>query len=172
MKITYSLKPNTKVKIANYGSSPAQFNMDGAEIQLRTTPDNLLEKVEISIKGLLIKWEGDDLIDPCYPETRVIAYKIFSYISNRVLAQTSQNAFEIPIASHLFGEVTPETSDEEEIYKNNRKKILSSVTGSYSIIGIANPSDYSEKFTYSQAFSNFADGLKTNNLKWGYALDS
>ncbi len=164
MKLEYSLALKNKIVVEGYESDLVQLNIEDAEIYLEIDTDNLLKNVKVLFKGLPIKWERNDLISPYYPEKRISAYKIYSYLANRILIQTSQDSFDLEKVLHMHGNVSPETEEEIECFQKYRKRVFTDLQCSYSILGSVRFTDYEEKHHYSEAFSNFADGLKTNSL--------
>ena len=168
MRVEYNLELNTEINVEDHKGVSVQLNLEGAEVYLTIDDDTFLKNIKIVFSGLPIQWERDDLIHPYYPQTKISAYKIFSYVSNRILIQTALDAFDIQSVLNMDVEATPETEKEIESYKKSRKRCFSSLTACYTIIGSANLTDYDDKYQYSEAFSNYADGLKTNNLVTKY----
>jgi len=163
MKVIYQLEAKEEIAVESISITDIKLDTESADVVFQLDSRNIRD-VKVIFGGLPINFIDKDTIDPYYPEKRIVAYKIFAYIANRILIQTSKDCFD-PLEILNGREVVfPETEQEKLIWNTKRKHIITLMDTSLSISGYANLLDYKNKYIYADAYSNFADGIRAKNL--------
>jgi len=163
MRVVYQLEVKNEIAIEDTPLTDIKFDIEDAEIGFKIN-SRRLKAVKVVFRELPINFTEEGIIDPYYPEKRILAYKIFSYIANRILIQTGIECFDPQEILNADGKVFPETIEEERIWNTKRKRFVKSLNMSWSILGFVKFSDYKDKYIYADAYSNFADGIRAKNL--------
>ena len=163
MKIIYHLEAKEEILLENDSLADFSVDIEDAEIVFQLDCGKI-RSIKVIFNGLPLKYVNGDIIDPYYPEKRMIAYKIVSYIANRLLIQSGVDCFDPQEILNDNEQVLPETNEERLNWESKRKRISKSLKISYSIRGFANLSDYAAKYNYADVYSNFADGIRAKNL--------
>ncbi len=165
MKVTYELNLKENITIDNYNKEKYLWPIEGSEvIFLIDEQSKKIIDLKIVFSGLPIKYTENNLIDPYYPETKFVAYKIATYISNYLLFNSSTEVFDSKDLLIKDIEAEPETKEELSIWGSSRKQIYSDLKVTYSILGSVNINEVAQKYTDATAYSHYADGLRNNNI--------
>jgi len=168
MRVEYTLTPKQKATVRDTIISPYVFKIDQAEVTMEINK-NKIDKLKISFHKI-----GYDL-SPLGKQTKIIlhkkelrynAYKICSYISNRIYTESGTDAFD---CNELIDNDTPEIYPENQSEQNDTSRFDIFRTQIFRFVSpIVNFVDfdgcYSEGYRYEKAYTAYAEGLRANSV--------
>ena len=102
MEIQYHLIPKNVVFFEKENSKQTQkITIDDSTVLFQIGQASNLEKISVIFNNVPMQFERPDLINPYYPTHKEKAYKIFSYVLNRIFLQTAQNPFDLKKISDI-----------------------------------------------------------------------
>ena len=87
MKIIYHLEAKEEIPLEKDSLVNNRVDIEDAKIVFQIVCGRI-RSIKVIFNGLPLKYVNGDIIDPYYPEKQMIAYKIVSYIANRLLIQS------------------------------------------------------------------------------------
>jgi hypothetical protein len=169
MKVVYTLPVRPEVEVPVPSATPA-LTLGNTSIEWKCNSNQHLEAVVLEFSGIDINYTPEGSIDPAPPQVQEDAYRVASYIANRIYAQTS---FEVIAPESVLMEaprVLPETSAEEAKFKKTPRRMWTSINLGSSIRGTFDPVRYITDFDHSAAHGYYADALRAATLFQKYEL--
>lgn len=170
MRAEYCVEPTVEVYIDPACEIPGKMRLDDADVDIEVSEDNFLKKVKVTYTGLPIKTmeRGDakgkrTLIIPSYPDINDRVFKVILFIFNKIQFETGHSAIDVAKMKNLEPAISPETSEEEEKWKNCRKIVESVFRVEVGSVGTVNFDNLTKQFNHVKAYANFADAKNTDD---------
>jgi len=167
MKLEYLLKAKKEIIINEDSTS---FEIEGSEVFLEVNEEHILSSVKIVFSELEIKFtistgtEERKIDLYAYEEKRFLAYKILSYVSNRILYETHNDVFDVNEILKADPNIYPETAQESEIFKKYKTIHQSIFTFVQSIQQRISIENYQNAYELEKAYTAYADGIRANSV--------
>ena len=165
MKLEYQLKAKKEIIVDEDTSS---FEIEGSEVFLEVNEEQILSSVKIVFLELEIKFTKlieEKRIDLyAYEEKRFLAYKILSYISNRILYETNNDVFDVNEILKADPNIYPETAKESEIFRKHKTIHQSIFTFLQSIQQRVSIENYQNEYGLEKVYTAYADGIRANSV--------
>jgi len=167
MRVEYTLIPKQKATVKDTIVSPYVFQIDDAEVAIEIN-EHKINKLKIAFCDIgydlsLLSKEAKIILHE--KELRYNAYKICSYISNRIYTESGTDAFNCnELIDNDAPKIYPENKKEEEdtaLYNTIQSHIFHFV---YSIEQFTDLDRYTEGYQYEKAYTAYADGLRANSI--------
>jgi hypothetical protein len=110
-----------------------------------------------------VRCNENGAIQPTYPELEEEAYRIASFVADRLFVQTTFDAIDPDEVLLGAPAIAPENTDEENEFKKRYKSVWKRLPISWAIRGLFEPATYSNEFNHSAAHGYFADALRSGN---------
>lgn len=162
MKVTYTIRvrPNVALPIP---PGTVGVTVGVATIAWQVTEGGHLEALVLTFAGAEVRYNENGAILPTYPELEEEAYRVSSFVADRLFVQTGFDA--IDAGEVLLGApaIAPENVDEETEFKVKYKSVWKLHKISWSVQGLFEPAAYSNEFNHSAAHGYFADALRSGS---------
>ena len=168
MRVEYTLIPKQEATVKDTIVSPYVFQIDDAEVTIEIN-EHKINKLKIAFCGI-----GYDLsllgkqtkIVLHEKELRYSAYKLCSYISNRIFTESGTDAFDCnEFIDNDAPEIYPENEKEQEdiscadIFRSHIFRFVQSIENFVDL-----EEWHSEGYKYEKAYTAYADGLRANSV--------
>ncbi len=170
MRAEYCIEPIVEVHIDPACEIPNKMPLNGADVYIEVGEDNFLKNVKVTYTGLPIKTmerggaEGKrTLIIPSYPDINDRAFKVILFVFNKIQFETGYSALDIAKMKNIEPTISPETSEEEEKWKNCRKIVEAVFRMEVGSVGTVNFDNLTKQFNHVKAYANFADAKNTDD---------
>ena len=165
MNIVYTYQ----VKIHCSCHKQPDIRLDGANISFNLK-DGKLESLFISFSDVSIKGFEDDFKGKELEYTKK-AFKIATYVSNRVFIQCGVDVCEEPMSIFdVSPTYEPETEEEGAKWSNLKKMAFSSILSTICVVGEIDTKQYDKGYNYSLLYSYYADAMRVQNPFLKYRL--
>ncbi len=168
MRIEYTLIPKQAATVKDTIISPYIFQIDDAEVTIEIN-EHKINKLKIAFCGIgydLSSLGKQTKIILHEKELRYSAYKICSYISNRIYTESGTDAFDCnEFIDNDAPEIYPENLKEQEdtacsdIFRSHIFRFVQSIENFVDLEGW-----HSEGYKYEKAYTAYADGLRANSI--------
>jgi hypothetical protein len=169
MKVVYTLPVRPGVEIPVPSTTPA-LTLGNTTIEWKCDSSQNLEAAVLEFSGIDISYTPEGSIEPAPPHVQEHAYRVASYLANRLYAQTS---FDVVAPESVLLEaprVLPETSAEEAEFSSTPRRMWTSIKLGSSIRGTFDPAQYMAGFYHSAAHGYYSDALRAATLFQKYEL--
>lgn len=164
MRAEYCVEPTVEVYVDPASEIPDKMRLDDADVDIEVGEDSFLKKVKVAYTGLPLKTmerggaEGKrTLIIPSYPDINNRAFNVIFFIFNKIQAEAGYSALDVAKLKNLEPAISPETSEEEEKWKNCRKIVEAVFRMEVGSAGAVNFDNLTKQFNHVKAYANFAD---------------
>lgn len=162
MKAAYTMPIRSERAISVRPGTPS-FIIGKATVSWKTEKENCLEAVVLEFTGIEITYTQEGYIVTAPAELEEQAYRVASYLANRLYVQTSMDAIDPESILRKTPMVSPENPDEEQIFKTTPKRMRTSVKTGWKILGSFEPELYPSGFDHSAAYGYFADAMRVSS---------
>ena len=163
MKVVYTL-PVRSGCTAPLASGVQPLTVGNVSVQWKRDDEGTLEAIVIEFNSVDLIYTPEGRIDPAPAHLQEQAYRIATYIANRIYMQTSIDAIDPQHTLLHAPEVFPEDPDEEAEFKRTPRRMWTSINFGYSIRGTFDPTPYNLGFDHSAAHGYYADALRAASL--------
>ncbi len=167
MRVEYTIIPKEKATIMGTVDSPYIFTIGDAKVTIEIVEDNI-EKLKISFGGIgytIHEFLDEKKIYLEKEELHYSAYKVCSYISNRIYTDSNIDAFD---CTELIDKNSPEIYAENNEEKKDidccdifRVEFFEIISKNVSTVDI---NSFDNGYKYEKAYTAYADGLRANSI--------
>jgi hypothetical protein len=169
MKVVYTLPVRPGVEITVASATP-ELTLGNMIIEWKCDNSQKLKAAVLEFSGVDLSYTPEGSIDPAPPQVQEHAYRVASYIANRIYTQTSLEVIAPESVLMVAPRVFPETSTEEAAFSKTHRRMWTSINLGSSIRGMFDPAGYIPGFDHSAAHGYYADALRAATLFQKYEL--
>lgn len=169
MEVIYRLpaKPDVDLPV-RFGTAP--IKIDDAEVRWEISSGGKLNTVVLRFPGQTLRFDNRGVILSTFPELESRAYRLSTYVANRLYQQTSFDAIDPETVLSVTPELYAESLHEEGVLANHLRTVHSSRSVKWAIRRTFEPSDYPALFRHSAALALYTDGLRVKSPFQKYEL--
>ena len=141
LKVGFSLPVRQEVRVA-VPDETRYVTIGDADVEWITDSENILESIMVNFSRVEINFTDEGTIIPATEELQEQAYRLATYLANRLYVQTSFDAIDPEHVLLAAPMVSPETPYEEDLFKTTARRMWSSTKVGYAIRGHFKPEEY------------------------------
>lgn len=171
MQVRFQFSPIDNKKIVIQDTSIFNpIKLEDAEIVWNIDPDKKIKNISIVFKGRSITKDSSGAILTTSRQLDEKAFKIATYISNKVFLDTGIDGFDPETILYNSPNVFPESEKEKEIIDNSIKRGFHIMKGTVTIIKPLQLVRFEEDIKHSKAIAFYAEAKRTEGSIQKYEL--
>lgn len=134
MKVTHTIGIRAGVAVPVPPGTPG-ITVGMANVDWQVTEDGFLEAVVLTFTGVEVRCNENGAIQPTNPELQEEAYRVASFVSDRLFVQTAVDAISPDEVLLAAPAIAPENEDEENEFKAKYKSMWKSIKIGWAVHG-------------------------------------
>ena len=171
MEVRFKFSPIDKKEIEVQDSlifNPIQ--LEDAEVLWNVDLNKRIKDIVIIFKGIDITKDSSGAILTTNKQLDEKAFKIATYISNRIFLDTGIDGFDPETILYNSPSISPENEKEKEIIDKSMKNGFHIAKGTATIVKLFQLKEFEEDIKYSKAIAFYADAKRTESSIQKYEL--
>jgi hypothetical protein len=139
------------------------FEIGNAIVSLDADEQGNLAAVKLELRGVTIEYTDNGRIDPSPAHLQNEAFRVASYLANRIFLQTSVDAFDPDDVLMGAPLVFPENLQEQDEFARTPRAMWKRVLVGFSVRGELDPAGFAVGFVHSTAYGHYAEAKRISN---------
>lgn len=167
MKVIYRIPLKEKGLVLSH-SGYRPYVIDGISVQWEVGSETNLNYINLIMSGIeigMLKELKQNDTNPKVLELRERMFNVISYIANRILIKKGQDLVDLDYVRIVPLDIYPEASDEDKYFPTGPIESSRPFLVRFNVINkeLILPDDFEIGFKHSEAFANYADGIRVTS---------